>query len=153
MHLRDRYVNLDSMSLTCLAESPNDKNGHCSLENVLASDLAIFTLPPHVYINAKFRGKIPSQRVSDTENASMQWRHNVADTWKVRHPFFIAPLVLPIYFSKYVLNTLRPRHDGVIFQTIFWYAFSWMKMYEFRYRFHWSLLLRVLLTIFQHCFR
>ena len=32
-------------------------------------------------------------------------------------------------------------------------AFSWMKILEFRLKFHWSLFLRVLLTIFQHWFR
>ena len=32
-------------------------------------------------------------------------------------------------------------------------AFSWMKMLEFRLRFHWSLFLRVQLTIIQHWFR
>ena len=40
-----------------------------------------------------------------------------------------------------------------ISQTIFSNAFSWMKMYEFRLEFHWSLFLRVQLTIFQHWFR
>ena len=49
------------------------------------------------------------------------------------------------------------RHWGrdimaTIFQTIFSHAFSWMKMYKFRLRFHWSLSLRDQLTIFQHCF-
>ena len=42
---------------------------------------------------------------------------------------------------------------AAIFQTTFWNAFSWTIMYEFRLRFHWSLFLRVQLTIFQHCFR
>ena len=37
-------------------------------------------------------------------------------------------------------------------QTTLSNAFSWMKMYKFRLRFHWSLLLRVQLTIFQHWF-
>ena len=32
-------------------------------------------------------------------------------------------------------------------------AFSWMKMYEFRLRFHWSLFLSFKLTISQHWFR
>ena len=32
-------------------------------------------------------------------------------------------------------------------------TFSWMKTYEFRLRFHWSLFSRVQLTIFQHWFR
>ena len=38
-------------------------------------------------------------------------------------------------------------------QTIFSNAFSWMKIYEFLLRFHWSLFLRVQLTIFHHWFR
>ena len=37
-----------------------------------------------------------------------------------------------------------------ISQTIFSSAFSWMKMYEFRLRFHWNLFPRVQFTIFQH---
>ena len=32
-------------------------------------------------------------------------------------------------------------------------AFSWIKMYAFWLKFHWSLFLRVQLTIFQHMFR
>ena len=38
-------------------------------------------------------------------------------------------------------------------QTIFSNAFSWMKMLEFRWKFHWSLSARAQLTIFQHWFR
>ena len=37
--------------------------------------------------------------------------------------------------------------------TILSNTFSWMKMLEFRLRFHWSLSLRVQLTIIQHWFR
>ena len=40
-----------------------------------------------------------------------------------------------------------------IFQTTFSNAFSWMKICEFWLRFHWSVFLRVQLTIFQHWFR
>ena len=39
------------------------------------------------------------------------------------------------------------------FQTTFSKAFSWMKMYKLRSRFHWSLFSSVELTIFQHWFR
>ena len=42
---------------------------------------------------------------------------------------------------------------AAIFQTTFSNGFSWMKMYEFRLTFHWSLFLGVQLTIFQHRFR
>ena len=37
-------------------------------------------------------------------------------------------------------------------QTTFSSAFSWMKMFEFQLKFHWSLFLRVQLTIIHHCF-
>ena len=59
------------------------------------------------------------------------------------------------YVTKGVcaLNTLRPRHMAAIFQTTFSNTFSWKKMSEFRLQFHWSLFLRVQLTICQHCFR
>ena len=40
-----------------------------------------------------------------------------------------------------------------ISQTTFSNVFSWMKMYEFRFGFHWNLFLEVQLTIFQHWFR
>ena len=40
-----------------------------------------------------------------------------------------------------------------IFYTTFSNAFSWMKMYEFRLRFHWSLLPKAQLTTSQHWFR
>ena len=42
---------------------------------------------------------------------------------------------------------------AAIFQTTFSNAFSWMKIYEFQLMFHWSLFLRVELTIFQHWLR
>ena len=38
-------------------------------------------------------------------------------------------------------------------QTMFSNAFSWMEINEFRLKFHWSLFLRVQLTIFQHWLR
>ena len=42
---------------------------------------------------------------------------------------------------------------NAISQTTFSNAFSWMKSFEFRLNFHWSLFLRVQSTIFQHWFR
>ena len=42
---------------------------------------------------------------------------------------------------------------AAIFQTTFANAFFWMKMHEFRLRFHWNLFPRVQLTKFQHWFR
>ena len=42
---------------------------------------------------------------------------------------------------------------AVISQTTYWRAFSWMKIYVFRWIFHWSLFPRFQLTITQHWFR
>ena len=42
---------------------------------------------------------------------------------------------------------------AIILMTTFSNAFSWMKMYEFRLRFHWNLFLRGQFRIFQHWFR
>ena len=50
------------------------------------------------------------------------------------------------------VNSLRPRQMAAFSQTTLSNAFSWMKILEFRLKNHWSLFLRVLLTIFQHWF-
>ena len=51
-------------------------------------------------------------------------------------------------------NTLRQRQKGRRFaDDIFKTTFSWMKIYEFGFKFHWNLFLMVKLIIFQHCFR
>ena len=52
----------------------------------------------------------------------------------------------------YTFNTLRPRRMAAISRTTFSNTFSWIKMYQFRLRFLWSLFLKLQLTIFQHCF-
>ena len=49
-------------------------------------------------------------------------------------------------------NTLMQRQISTISQT-FSNIFSWIEMYEFCLRFHWSLFLRYESTIFQHWFR
>ena len=46
----------------------------------------------------------------------------------------------------------RDKMDAIS-QTTFSSAFSWMKLFEFRSKFKWSLFLRVRLTVFQHWFR
>ena len=45
------------------------------------------------------------------------------------------------------INILRPRQMDAISQTTFSSAFSQMKMFEFRLKFHWSLFLRFQLTL------
>ena len=42
---------------------------------------------------------------------------------------------------------------AAVFRTTFWNGFSWIKIYKFRFIFHWIWFLGVPLTIFQHWFR
>ena len=49
---------------------------------------------------------------------------------------------VPVLF-RLMINTLRPRRNGWHFATTFSSALPWMKMSEFRLKFHWSLFLKV----------
>ena len=59
----------------------------------------------------------------------------------------------PYCSSLIVLTHWGQDKMAAIFQKTFSNAFSWMKMYKFRLRFHWSFFPRVQITIFDHCFR
>ena len=48
------------------------------------------------------------------------------------------------------LNTLKPTQYGSHFPDDIFKCIFWMKIYEFRLRFHWNVSLRVQLTLFQH---
>ena len=71
-------------------------------------------------------------------------------TWNV---FFIRLHFIINQNRQQSFNTLRSRQMDAISQTTFSNAFSWMKMFEFRLKFHWSLFVRFQLTILQHWFR
>ena len=58
-------------------------------------------------------------------------------------------MILP---HQWLTHWGRDKMDAIS-QTPFSNAFSWMKMFEYRLKFHWSLFLRVQLTISQHWFR
>ena len=68
-------------------------------------------------------------------------------------------LILSIWWVGLSFSCIIPlTHWGrdkmaAVSQTALSNAFSWMKMLEFRLRFHWCLFLRFELTIFQHWFR
>ena len=56
-------------------------------------------------------------------------------------------------FNTGSVNTLRPRQNGRHFPDDTFKCIYLMKIYKLRLQFHWSLFLRVQLTIFQHWFR
>ena len=59
----------------------------------------------------------------------------------------------PWYVTTSCLTHWGRDKMAAISQTTLSNAFSWIKILEFRLKFHWNLLLRVQLTIFQHWFR
>ena len=67
--------------------------------------------------------------------------------------------LIPVAKSKdYTPSPLLLTHWGwdkmvANYLTTFSYTFSWMNIYKFRLRFHWSLFPRVQLTIFHHWFK
>ena len=77
--------------------------------------------------------------------------------WDIRilpmQPRWVIPQVTSSDISACVINTLRPRQNGRCFTEDVSDAFSWITVYKFWLRFHWSLFLRDQLTIFQHWFR
>ena len=61
---------------------------------------------------------------------------------------FVMALILFMYSTHLPLDKMT-----TISQTVFSDAFSWMKIYEFWLRFHWSLFLMFELTVLQHWIR
>ena len=55
--------------------------------------------------------------------------------------------------SSHPVNSSSLDKMALISHMMFWKAFSWMKILEFRWKFHWSLFLWVQLTISEHWFR
>ena len=67
-------------------------------------------------------------------------------------------LCFDYYNCNLMIYNGRLTHWGrdklaAIFQTTFWNGFAWMKMFEYRLKYHRRLFLRVKLTIFRHWFR
>ena len=108
----------------------------------------------------------------------ISWKHRVALTWKLLaesgHNFTHATAaelswcanLWPDWnkqeskknFQKIIwvicsLTNWGRDKMAAIFQTTLSNAFSWMNVLEFRLKFHWSLFLRIQLTIFPHWFR
>ena len=89
--------------------------------------------------------------------ASVIWSIKLDMSWDcpvsvIDVPSSINPLRHYNAQASVLIHWGRDKMDAIS-QTTFSNAFSWMKMHEFRLRFHWSLFLRFELTIFQHWFR
>ena len=65
----------------------------------------------------------------------------------------ICKLLSAILFRGHALTHWGRDKMEAISQTTYSNAFSWLRMYEFRLKFHWSLFPRIQLTIFHFWFR
>ena len=99
-----------------------------------------------------------SEILSEIHAFSLKKMHSKMASAKWR-PFCLGLNVLNTdrYLSRLrlkqcLLHWDRDKMDAIS-QTTFSSAFSWMRMYVFRLKFHWSLFLRVQLTVFKHWFR
>ena len=105
----------------------------------------------------------------------------MASPWVDQNPVTIVPMSIgkthdgpvPVYKYSVMCQTNSPLHtprwddsklshnlvinpltkSPTFWQTTFWNAFSWLKMIEFRFKFHWNLFPGVQLTVRQHGFR
>ena len=73
--------------------------------------------------------------------------------WASSPNHVLRALTMPLPATGNKLTHWSRDKMAAISQTTLPHSFSWMKMLEFRFKFHWSLFLRVRLTTFQHWFR
>ena len=85
----------------------------------------------------------------NTKTTHKGWLSRGSDISKI----FNGEVVATTMSVQYYLTHWGRDKMAAVSQTIFSNAFSWIKMYEFRLKFHWSLILRFKLTVFQHWFR
>ena len=93
-----------------------------------------------------------------TRITNASWRHQGLMNQQKWQWYELFPVIFISQWWNQAPVSIALTHLGrdktdAISQMIFSSAFSWMKMFECRLRFHWRLFLRVLLTIFQHWFR
>ena len=90
--------------------------------------------------------KTPKSRVIGYLSGTQRWPAppHIKGQWFEKR-FIVIIIYILTHWGRDKLDTIS--------QTTFSSAFSWMKMFEFKLKFHWSLFLRVQLTSFQHWFR
>ena len=93
---------------------------------------------------------ISRPRPHQIEEKKNEWPHLISELWKSIRAVF--PNTNWDISAGVMLTHWDRERMVAISQTSFSNAFSWMKIYEFRLKFHWSLFPRVQLTIFQHWF-
>ena len=110
-----------------------------AFENVVCDMASISSRPQCVKKNISLANNNISNGFELIQMATLPHYCYICDMWMLHSDWFLT-------------HWGRDKMDA-IFQTTFSNGYSWMKMYEFRIKFHWSLFLRFPLTISQHWFR
>ena len=92
-----------------------------------------------------YDGEHMQRNLHETKTYSSSSKKNTGH-WLIREQYFM-------FYRKSAITYWAQDKMAAISQRTLSSAFSGMKMIEFRLKFHWSLLLRVQSTIFQHRFR
>ena len=108
-------------------------------ENSLFSNIFDMTSTHWPIVGSNFNGVI-FKPIIQNSNMHILSQHWFSQCW------------LRSVSSQQLTHSGRDKMDA-IFQTTFSNIYSWMKIYEYQLKFHWSLFLRLQLTIFQHWFR
>ena len=133
------------------------------LSTINDDSIGLFSLVAHIYHDKLGHHWFRYQIAVYSKSSHYQNKHNfmiwitihiMASNLKdcLKQKFWFQKMILRSS-SAALFNTLRPRQMDAISQTTFSNAFSSMKTFEFRLKFHWSLFPRVQLTIFHHWFR
>ena len=105
----------------------------------------------HLYIGNPLTRTMSSKRLVCSSHSSRIFHKNMSEpSWSVWLDHWH---LLSAGTAMSPSTHWGPDKMAAISQTTLSITFSWMKMLELRLNFHWSLFLRVQLTIFQHWFR
>ena len=106
------------------------------------------------YIHCKVWDEIPYPFVGKmVHNCFWQWRYTNFIFVCIRTVHSSTPIADDVPLTKLYLTHWGQDKMAAVSQTTLSNAFSWIEILEYRLRFHWSLFLRVQLTIIQYWFR
>ena len=121
---------------------------HLQIRDVITHQSAKYKFRLHSTSQPYHQLKVAVWNFHTTIFVSISWTESLGICYTAS-PFFIK---LPITSTSTVTH-LPLNKMAAISQTIFSYAFSWIKSFVFWLKCHWILFLRVQLTLFQHWLR
>ena len=136
-----------------LYESPDNKQKPCSVVSIFIGQWMLFhdnVILWRWYLYICIYGVVWCRLAKYIIDRELRWTS--ANAWGTQQ--IKSEITLPVLsYGLGVLTHWSRDKMAAVWPTTFSNVFYWMKMKECRLKFHWSMLLRVQLTIFQHWFR